>query len=61
MFALNLSYGTQSTRKQNEIIALLFLLLILNKWHLVLVLLLLTLNIYLFPGFDLFIIQPFLD
>ena len=52
MFVLNMCHDTQSTPKQNEIIALLSLLLILNKWHLALVFLLLNLNMYLFSGFD---------
>ena len=49
-----------STPEQNEIITLLSLLLILNIWHLVLVFLLLTFNMYLFLGFDLLIFQPLL-
>ena len=61
MFVLNLFHRTQSTPKQNQIIALLSLLLILNKWNLVLVFLLLTLNKYLFSGFDFLIFQLFLD
>ena len=52
MFALNMCYGTQSTPKQNETISLLSFLLILNKWHLVLVFLLLTLNMYFCLNFD---------
>ena len=61
MLVLNLCHGPQSTPKQNEIIALLSLLLILNKWHLVLVFLLLNVNMYLFSGFDLLIFHLFLD
>ena len=61
MFAWNLCHGTLSTSEQNEIIALLSLLLTLNIWHLVLVFLLLILNMYLFSGFDLLIFQSFLE
>ena len=61
MFAWNLRHATLSTSEQNEIIALLSLLLTLNIWHLVLVFLLLILNMYLFSGFDLLIFQSFLE
>ena len=61
MFAWNLCHGTLSTPEQNEIIPLLSLVLVLNIWHLLLVFLLLTLNIYLFSVFDLLIFQSFLD
>ena len=57
MFAWNLCHGTLSTPEQSEIIPLLSLVLTLNIWHLVLVFLLLTLNMYLFSGFDLLIFQ----
>ena len=61
MFAWNLRHATLSTSEQNEIIALLSLLLTLNIWHLVLVFLLLILNMDLFSRFDLLIFQSFLE
>ena len=61
MFAWNLRHATLSTSEQNEIIALLPLLLTLNIWHLVLVFLLLILNMDLFSRFDLLIFQSFLE
>ena len=56
MFTWNLCHGTLSTPEQNEIIAVLSLLLTLDKWHVVLLFLLLILNMYLFSGFDLLIL-----
>ena len=61
MFTWNLCHGILSTTEQNEIIALLLLLLILYTWDIVLVFLLLTLNMYLFSVFDLLIFQSFLE
>ena len=54
-------YGTLFTPEQNEVIALLSLLLTLNVSHLLLVFRLLTLNMYLFSGFDLLIFRSFID
>ena len=59
MFPGNLCCGTLSVPGQNDVIALLSLLLTLNIANLP-VFLLLTLNIYLFSGFNLFSFQLFL-
>ena len=61
MFARNLSHGTQSTPEHNDVITLLLLLSTLNVPHVLLVSLVLTLNMYLFSEFDIFIFQTFLD
>ena len=59
MFTWNQCHGSLSTPDKNEIIALLSLMLTLNIWRLVF--LLLILDMYLFSGFDVLIIQSFLD
>ena len=61
MFAADLRHSTLSAPEQNDIIDLVSLLLTLNISYLILVFLLLTLNMHLFFGFDLFIFQSFLD
>ena len=57
MFAENPCYITLSTPQQNEVIALLLLLLTLNISHFLLVFLRFTLNVYLKSVFDFFYIS----